>query len=410
MEIFLFLILILISAFFSASETAIFSLSKFKLHSLVRENKPGADALAKLKADPNKLLATILIGNNLVNVFIASLATLLITQAVGSLGVGIATGVVTILLLIFADNIPKGLAAHRPVSMALFAARPLLVLSIVLAPAVFVLERISDFFTDLFSGDSIPAATEEELKSAIAISQEVGVLQGDAAEMMKNVIEFEDVKVGEVMTPELSVVYLDGDKPLKEVLNTIIQSDYSRFPVYEGNEERIVGVFESDIVLRAIEKGSLDKKLKEFVVEAYIVPEGKKVADLLRDFAKDNREFALVVDEHGSFTGVVSMEDVLEEIVGDIFDKSLKIDRLVRPGQEKGTLQIEASARVSDLERLLHVSLKGEGFTTLSGLIQHQIGRIPKKGEKIRLKGFEIAIEEADEKSIKRVLLYKLPS
>ena len=408
MEILVFIILIALSAFLSAAETAIFSVSKFKLHALVRENRPGAASLAKLKANPNKLLATITLSNNLVQIFAASFATFIATQAFGSIGIGIATGVITLLVTVFGESVPKSLAAHRPVPVSLVAAPFLEVASLITYPLVVVLENISSFFTRTLGGEA-PGVTEEELKAVIAISEEAGVLGRDAAEIMENVIEFEDVKVGEVMTPEVSVVYLDGNKSLREVMPTIVKTEYSRFPVFENSEENIVGILDVDIVLREIQKRSWDTKVKELATEPFIVPENKKVADLLSDFAKSNLKFGLVVDEHGSFTGVVSLEDVLEEIVGDIFDKSLKVDRLIKPLKE-GAYQVEASARIADLEKLLRVSLKGEGFTTLAGLIETHLGRIPRVGEKLHLKNFEIEIEDANERSIRRVRIYHLPS
>ena len=243
-EVLIFIFLFLLSAFFAASETAIFSVSKFKLHSLLKENKTGVSQLSRLKSNPNRLLATILVGNNIVNILIASYATFLATKAYGSIGVGIATGLVTVVLLIIGESLPKSLAAHRPLGVALVAAQFLEVIGVILLPAVFVLEKISSFFTRIFASGS-PAVTEEELKSVIAISEEAGLLGRDAAEIMENVIEFEDVRISEVMTPEVSVVFLDGDKNLRETMPTIVKTAYSRFPVFQGNEENIIGVFDN---------------------------------------------------------------------------------------------------------------------------------------------------------------------
>jgi len=407
-EIFVFAILLSLSAFFAGSETAIFSVSKFKLHSLQKEGKSGAAALARLKSNPNRLLATILVGNNIVNIFIASYATFLATTTFGSVGVGVATGLTTILLLILGDALPKSLAAHRPAEVALFSAQFLEIIAYFLYPAVVVLEKISSFFTKLFASGGIQPVTEEELKSVIAISEEAGVLGKDVAEIMENVVEFEDIRVGEVMTPEISVVYLDGDKSLSEVMPTIVKTDYSRFPVFLGDEENIIGIFDIDFALREIQKRSWNTKVKELVVPPFIVPENKKVADLLSDFAKLKKKIALVVDERGSFIGVISLEDILEEIVGDIFDKSLKIEKLIKP-VKGGGYEISGRARVSDLEDILRVNLKGDGFTTLAGLVETQLGRIPQKGERLKLKHFEIEVEDADARSIHRVRLYRLP-
>ena len=408
-EIVIFTILLILSAFFASSETAIFSISKFKLHTLVKDNRPGSEALQRLKSNPNRVLATVITGNNLVNIFAASYATFLATESFGSLGVGIATGLVIIFILVLGDSLPKSIAAHRPVTVALFAARPLEYIGILLFPAVIILESISSFFTKILSAGGPPTVSEEELRAVIAISEEAGLLGKDAAEIMENVIKFEDVRVSEVMTPEISVVYLNGESSLKDIMPTIVKSDYSRFPIFVGNEENIVGVLDVDFVLREIQKKSWVTEIKQLAIPAHIVPESKKVADLLSDFAKLDIKFSLVVDEHGSFVGVVSLEDILEEIVGDIFDKSLKIDKLVKTTKD-GTMEVDAKARVSDLEKLLHVSLKGEGFTTLAGLIENRLGRIPKKGEKIKLKSFEIEIDDSDERKIHKVSIRRLPT
>jgi CBS domain containing-hemolysin-like protein len=408
MELLMFVVLLLIIAFFAAAETAIFSVSKFKLHSIIRERRAGAAALAKLKSNPNRLLATILIGVNSATIFTASFATVTASKAFGSVGVGLVTGLVTIVIIVFGESLPKSLAAHNSVGVALFCAKPLEVITWVLYPAVLVLETFTSFFTQMFSGSSQGGVTEEELKSVIAISKESGVLAGDTAQMMENVIEFEDVKVDEVMTPEISVVYLDGNKSLQDVMNVINKTEYSRFPVYTGDVENIIGVFDTDSVLREVKKKGWRVKVKELVFPPFIIPEGKKLAELLAEFSKQKIKFALVVDEHGSFVGVVSLDDILEEIVGDIFDKSLAISRLVKP--VKGGVEVKGSVHVSDLEKLLHVSLKGDGFTTLAGLIETNLGRIPQEGEKVKLKHFEIEIEDADSRTINRVKIYRLPT
>lgn len=408
MEFLIFAVLISISAFFAGSETAIFSISKLKLHQLVREERKGVHSLTKLKSNPNKLLATILIGNNIVNIISASYATYLATSTLGSLGVGLVVGGLTLLILLFGETLPKSLAAHQPVEIALAIAKPMEIISLILYPIVVVLEKISSFFTNLVGAGNAPLVTEEELKSVIAVSEELGVLKSNAAEMIRNVIEFEDVKVGEVMTPEAEVIYLDGNKSIREVMAQVTQADYSRFPVYENKEENIIGVFDVDDVLKELQKSSWDRKIKELVQKPFVVPENKKVAHLLNEFAREKRKFSLVVDERGSYIGVVSLDDVLEEIVGDIFDKSLKTEKSIT--EKDGSWQVEGSAKVADLEKILHVSLKGDGFTTLAGLIETQLGRIPKKGEKVRLKKFEVEIEEADSTSIHRVRFYRLPN
>jgi CBS domain containing-hemolysin-like protein len=277
MELLIFVVLLLIIAFFAASETAIFSVSKFKLHSLIREKRLGAETLAKLKANPNRLLATILIGVNSTTIFTASFATVIATKTFGSLGVGLVTGFVTIVIIIFGESLPKSLAAHNSVGVALFCARPLEILSWLLYPAVFVLETFTSFFTQLFSSGTQSGVTEEELKSAIAISKESGVLGRDTAEMMENVMEFEDSRVEEVMTPEIAVVYLDGNRSLADVMPTIRKTEYSRFPVFDGTVETIIGVLDVDSILREVQKKGWRVKVKELAETPFIVPEGKRL-------------------------------------------------------------------------------------------------------------------------------------
>src|SRR3972149_5656498 len=199
-ELIIFVILISLSAFLSAAETAIFSVSKFKLHALMRENKPGSEILNKLNANPNLLLATLTLSNNFMQILSASLATVIATKAFGSLGIGLATGVITILVTIFGESVPKSLAVHKPAAIALFAAPILQILTNITYPLVVVLEKISSAFTSAFTKGT-PAVTEEELRAVIAISEEAGVLGTDAAEIMENVVEFEDGRGGGGMRP-----------------------------------------------------------------------------------------------------------------------------------------------------------------------------------------------------------------
>ena len=405
-QIIILVVLIFLSALFSGIETALMSINNIKVKSLLKQEKKGSKALYRIKQNPHRLIITILIGNNLVNIGAASFATVLFTNLFGSSGIGIATGVMTFLILVFGEITPKTFATQNAERVSLIVARPVELLSMILSPIVKVFEVISKFMSKLLGSKKESELSEEELKTIVTMGAEEGILNKEAAEMMHNVLEFKGTRVVEVMTPDVNIQMIDGKKQLKEVVDFVVKTPYSRYPVYLGSKDKIIGILDVDDVLRYMKEKKLSVKVKNVIREVFFVPQSKEVDDLLSEFESKKIPMAIVVDEYGDVSGLVTIEDVLEEIVGDIFDKSQRQSVLIKKVSSK-LIRVDAKISVEELNKILHLGIKAEHFDTLAGFIEHKLQKIPKKGEKIRLRNITIEIDKVTEQGIKSVKINK---
>jgi len=405
-QIIILLILILFSALFSGIETALMSLNMIKVNSLVKQKKKGAEVLHRIKQSPHKLIITILIGNNLVNIGAASLATVIFTNLAGSSGVGIATGVMTFLILVFGEITPKTFASQNAERVSLLVARPIEFLSYILSPLVKIFEVISQVMTKLLGSRKEKEISEEELKTIVTMGREEGILTKEAAEMMHNVLEFRGTKVTEVMTPKASVEMIDGNSKLKDIIDFVVKTPYSRYPIYSENEDKIIGILDVDDVLKYAKNKKLDVKVKDIDRPVFFVPESKEIDDLLSEFESKNIPLAVVVDEYGKVSGLVTVEDILEEIVGDIFDKSKRESVYIKKIGDK-LIRADARASVEEINKILHLGLKEMNFNTIAGFVESRLQRVPKKGEKIKLKNITIEVDGVTKQGIKSVKIIK---
>jgi CBS domain containing-hemolysin-like protein len=405
-QILILVILIIFSALFSGIETALMSLNMIKVNALVEQSKKGSKVLHRIKQNPHKLIITILIGNNLVNIGAASFATVLFTDLFGSSGIGIATGVMTFLILVFGEITPKTFATQNAERVSLLVARPVELLSILLSPLVKIFEYISKFMSKLLGTKKEKALSEEELKTIVTMGAKEGILNREAAEMMHNVLEFKGTKVTDIMTPDVNIEMIDGKKKLKEVIDFVVKSPFSRYPVYLESKDKIIGILDVDDVLKYAKSGKLDIRVKSIVRPLFFVPESKEIDDLLVEFKGKKVPLAIVVDEYGDVSGLVTVEDILEEIVGDIFDKSKRKSVYIKKINDK-LIRIDARASVEEINEVLHLGLKEGRFDTMAGFIEHKLQRIPKKGEKIKLKNITIEVDEVTKQGIKSVKIIK---
>lgn len=405
-QIIILLILILFSALFSGIETALMSLNMIKVKSLVKQKKKGAETLHRIKQNPHKLIITILIGNNVVNIGAASLATVIFTNLAGSSGVGIATGVMTFLILVFGEITPKTFASQNAERVSLLVARPIEFLSYILSPLVKIFEAISRVMTKLLGSKKEKEISEEELKTIVTMGKEEGILTKEAAKMMHNVLEFRGTKVTEIMTPKVGVEMIDGNSKLKDVIDFVAKTPYSRYPVYSENKDKIIGILDVDDVLKYVKNKKLDVKVKDIDRPVFFVPESKEIDDLLSEFEGRDVPLAVVVDEYGKVSGLVTVEDILEEIVGDIFDKSKRESVYIKKISDK-LIRADARASVEEINEILHLGLKEMNFNTIAGFVESRLQRVPKKGEKIKLKNITIEVDEVTKQGIKSVKIIK---
>ncbi|MBD3354760.1 DUF21 domain-containing protein [Candidatus Woesearchaeota archaeon] len=400
------IILLFFSALFSGIETAMMSVSRIKINSLVRKKRKGAKILHRVKQNPHRLIITILIGNNIVNIGAASLATVIFTGVFGSAGAGIATGVMTLLVLVFGEITPKTFAAQNAENISLIAARPLELLTRSILPIVKFFELISRSISALTRSNKVKKLSEEEIITTVTMGVKEGIINKDAAEIMSNVLEFEGTKVTKIMTPKADLAMVDGKKKLKNTIGYVVKTPYSRFPVYYKTKEKIIGILDVDDVLKYVKKKKLNTMVKTLAKPAFFVPESKEIDDLLIEFEGKHMPLALVVDEYGGISGMVTMEDILEEIVGDIFDKSRRKSIYIKKVDKK-LIDVDARASIEEINNALHLGLEEEKFNTLAGFIEHKLKRIPKKGEKIKLKNTTLIIDKATRQGIKKVKIIK---
>jgi putative hemolysin len=391
-QILILVVLIFLSAFFSGVETALISLNMVKVRALAKQKKKGSKTLLRLKQKPHKMIITILIGNNLVNIGAASFATVVFTQIFGSSGVGIATGIMTFLILVFGEITPKTFAAQNAEKISLVVAKPIEILSYILSPFVFIFGILSKFITNLFGGGK-EGLSEEELRTIVTMGRQEGILSRESADMMHNVLKFEGTKVVQIMTPKLEIEMLNADDTLGDVIDFIAKSPYSRYPIYEKNKDKIIGIVDVDDVLRYVKDNKMNVKVKRLKKPVHLVSENEEIGDLLEHFEGRHVPMAIILDKNGKVSGLVTIEDILEEIVGDIFDKSGKRKAKVKMINKK-VIRADAKASVEEINNLLYLGIRIKHFDTLAGYLERKLGRVPKKGEKIKLKKVIITVHK----------------
>jgi len=405
-QITILVVLIILSAFFSGIETALISINQIKARSLLKQKKRGSETLFRLKQNPHKLIITILIGNNLVNIGAASLATVVFTDLFGSSGVGIATGVMTFLILVFGEITPKTFASQNAERISLLVARPIEILSIILTPFVKIFGVISKFTSSLLGSKKEEIVSEEELRTIVTMGRKEGILAKESARIMENILDFEGTKVTEIMTPDANIVMIDGNKKLKQVIDFIIKTPYSRYPVYSKDKDDIIGILDVDDILKYLKNKKLDIKIKNVVRKPHFVPKSKEIDDLLAELSFRKTPMTIVVDEYGHVAGLVTLEDILEEIVGDIFDKSKKKSIYIKKLSDKVT-KVDGRAPIDEINKVLKMGIIERRFDTIAGFIEHKIQRIPKKGETLKFKGSIIEIDKVTDQGIKSIRIIK---
>ena len=391
-EILLFIICVLLTAFFSSSEVALISITRAKVRTLVNEGLPGSDAVAALKESPEHLLITILIGNTVVTTAAASIATAVAIQIFGDIGVGIATGFVIIMLLVFGEIGPKIYAARASDSFALTIAPVILFFSRIFTPVIWLVERISPKF-GIGKEVAEPAVTEEEIKEWIDVGKEDGTIEQAEQDMLYSVLEFADTTAREIMTPRVDVIAMEDTVSFEEAIRVFNESGFSRIPVYHDQIDNITGVLNVKDVFSAMVSHRKDSTIKEVMYDPMFVPETKKIDDLLKELQVKRVQIAIVLDEYSSFVGIVTVEDILEEIVGDIMDEYDKEEPEVQNISE-GVFVIDAQMWVEDVNERLEINLPvNESYETIGGLIIDRLGHIPMHpGEKVEMNEGKITL------------------
>jgi len=402
---------LLLSAFFSSSETAFISLQRIRIEHLVNTEVKGARRVARMIERPEKLLSTILLGNNFVNIAATALATFLAIHIWGEQwGILIATIGLTTILLVFCETTPKTIATQHAERLSLIFARPIEVLSWLLTPFVLVLSWIASGFSKLAGGTPVPRslASEDEIRTMISVGHKEGTVEKEEAEMLHKVFDFGNRPVHEAMVPRPEVVCIEKGSKLADFLNLYAESPLSRFPVYQENMDNVVGILSVKDVLMAQANGTMDREsiIDDLVRPAYFTPETKRISELFAEMRDKNYRMAIVIDEFGGTAGIVSLSRLVEEIVGPVGDEFAEAEKEYETINEY-TFQIDGGMRIEEANEEMDLELPSGDYETVAGFVLNLLGHIPKPGERLRYKGLKLGITEMRGVKIEKILLTK---
>lgn len=390
------LILLCMSGFFSGSETALTAASRARMHQLEKEGDKRAARVNQLLSDRESLIGAILLGNNLVNILASSLAAAVFINWFGDAGIAAATAVMTILVLVFAEVLPKTYAISNSDNMAMAVSRPIMFLVKGLSWIVIVIQSIVSFTLKLFgvSADEGMVSAEEEIRGAIDLHhQEGGVAETDR-HMLVGALDLKDLTVADLMIHRKNINMLDADTPAREIVMKALSSQHTRLPLYRGSPDEIIGILHAKDLLRAVAplRGDLDQlDISAIMREPWFVPETVTIPEQLDDFLKKRSHFALVVDEYGALEGLITLEDILEEIVGDIRDEHDTVIQGVRP-QPDGSVNVDGVVTIRDLNRAQNWNLPDEEAVTVAGLVIHESQTIPEPGQSFSFHGYRFDV------------------
>ncbi|MFT4946626.1 MAG: putative hemolysin [Natronomonas sp.] len=400
------IVLLGLSAFFSSSEIALFSLPDHRVDTMVEEGAPGSQALKHLKSDPHRLLVTILVGNNLVNVAMSSIATGLLAFYIGNQGVavGVATLGITALVLLFGESAPKSYAVDHTESWSLRIARPLRVTEVVLMPLVWLFDHLTRIVNKVTGGRAAieeTYITRQEIREIIETGEREGVIETDEREMIQRTLRFNRTIAKEVMTPRLDMTAVSKETSIDEAIETCVQSGHDRLPVYDGELDNVIGVVEVTDMVRD-RRYSTDREvdLEDLINPTLHVPESKNVDELLTEMREKRLNMVIVIDEFGTTEGLVTMEDLVEEIVGEILEGG-EAEPIEFESDDAAVVKGEVN--IDDVNEALEIELpEGEEFETIAGFIFNRAGRLVEQGEQIEYDGLSIRVEQVENTRIMR--------
>jgi len=370
---------------------------------MVEEKTRGASIIKDLRDNPSKMLGTILVGNNIVNIGASSIATVLAIEYFGDTGAGIATGITTILVLIFGEITPKSLAAQKSERVSLIVARPIFILTYLLNPIVFVFTQIAGLFMRLLgfqSNANLPTITEDELKSMVNLGEEEGVIEDHEKTMICNVFDFADQLVKDVMIQRMDIIAIDMNASYDEIIKIIKNEQYSRYPIYSKRIDNIVGILNvKELVYRDPEE-IFD--IKKFVKKPYYTFEFTNTSELFNEMKKRRTHMAIVLDEYGGTAGIVTIEDLVEEIVGEISDEYDMHTQEIETIRE-GEYIVDGSTRIEELNELIGTEIESEHYDSIGGFVIELMGRLPRQGESVEHMGTKFIIESMERNRIRKI-------
>ena len=399
-QVVVLIVLLVLSGFFSSAETALFTISKAKAIHLAKQKGPTNKLIKKMKDDPHRLLSTILIGNNVVNVGASAIATAITIGLLESHAVGIATGVMTFLILIFGEFFPKSIATRNNILIARLVIFPLYWLSVLFTPLIVFLNFIPKLTGKIHKK---PQVTEAELMTFVEVVEEEGEIKEEERELIHNIFEFDDTSASEIMTPRADMFVIEVNEELK--LEEIINSGFTRIPVIEGDIDHVVGILYIKDLFKHQATSDEAVDVRKIMRKPYFVPENKKLDNLLHQFKKRKQHLAIIVDEHGGIPGLITLEDALEEIVGEIVDETDRFEPHVVK-LKRDEWRVLGKSEIDEVNDEIPMDIPdSKDYDTFSGYVLNQIGRIPREKEEILLGDFLVTVHEMDGNRIREYII-----
>ena len=388
------LFMIVLSSFFSSSETALTSVNQIRLRQSASDGDKKSMTVLKLLENPQDLISSILIGNNIVNIGSSAVATVFFTQLLGASGPLVATIVMTVLVLIFGEVLPKTVAQEQPEMVSRAVGKHIARIAFVLKPIVFLLSALTSFLKNLLfpQGSQSPTITEEEFKTLVEVGEEEGVLQSEERTYIDNVLDFSSATASDMMKPRTSVVALDVESTDEEILDLLRENRYSRVPVYEDSIDNIIGILYMKDVVRLLAQGE-KIHLKEILRDPYFIGESAVADRIFREMKSRNLSIAVVVDEYAGTSGIITMEDILEELVGNI-DDEYDLDSRDVILLDKGVYLIDPELRIDEVNDHFHLNLTSERADSIGGFVIERLDRIPKQGDVVRYGDLVFTVNE----------------
>ncbi len=408
LQILIVVVLLLLSAFFSSAETALMTASKIRLRGMAEEGNKKAKKALEITEDPNKMLSAILIGNNIVNLSASSILTALAMKAFGSAGAGLATGVLTVLVLIFGEISPKTLATIHADRISLAYAGVISLLMKLLTPVIFLINKLSGGFLRLLhaNADGAPSAmTEDDLRTIVDVGHEEGVIETEEREIINNVFDFGDAQAKEVMIPRIDMTFAQIDSTYDELIAIFREDKYTRLPVYEDSTDNVVGIVNMKDLLLCEDKERFS--VRSILRKPYYTYEHKNTADLFMEMRKSSINIAIVLDEYGATAGLVTLEDLLEEIVGEIRDEyDMDEEEPIQKLSESEYI-VKGSMNLEDFCSRLGLDLNSEDYDSIGGYLIGRLDHLPETGESITTpEGVSLRVEAVEKNRISKLFVH----
>ncbi len=400
------LILLMLSAFFSSAETALTTVNKVRVRTLAENGDKRAAMVASVIENPGKMLSTILIGNNIVNLSASSLMTTLALRAFGSAAVGIATGVLTLLILVFGEITPKTMSTMYAEQISFAYAGAIHALMVILTPVIFIVNKLSRgvlFVLRVDPNKKQDPMTEDELRTIVEVSHEEGVIESEEKKMINNVFDFGDAVAKDVMVPRIDMTMVDVNASFSELMTLFQEERFTRIPVYEENTDNVIGIVNmKDFILFDHDKEK-NFSVRDYLREPLYTYEYKKTAELMLEMRKTFNNIAIVLDEYGATAGLITLEDMLEEIVGEIRDEYDQDEEDDVKKIAADEYLVNGSAKLDDLNDRLGLSLESEDYDSIGGLVIGRLDHLPEEGEEVDYENLHLKVEKMDKNRIEKV-------